>query len=63
MFFDVGRKIVRPVILGNEIEVGNRSGADGSQKGFSARIPDRGGGKSGKQIGVIRSGSHQVFFG
>ena len=63
MFFDVGRKIVRPVILGNEIEVGNRSGADGSQKGFSARITDRGGGKSGQQIGVIRSGPHQIFFG
>ena len=63
VLFDVRRKIVRPVILGDEIEVGNRGWADGSQKGFSARITDRGGGKSGKQIGVIRSGPHQIFFG
>jgi hypothetical protein len=58
MFFDVRRKIVRPVILGNEIKVGNRSGADSGQKGVSARITDRGGRKSSKEIGVIRSGSH-----
>jgi len=63
MFFDVRRKIVRPIILGNEIKVGNRSRADGGQKGVSARITDGGGGKSSKKIGVIRSGSHQIFFG
>jgi hypothetical protein len=63
VFFDVRGKIVRPVVLGNEIKVGNRRGADGGQKGVSARITDRGGGKSSKEIGVIRSGSHQIFFG
>ena len=63
MFFDVRRKIVRPIILGNEIKIGNRSRVDGCHKGVSARITDGGGGKSSKEIGVIRSGSHQIFFG
>jgi len=63
VFFDVRRKIVRAIILGNEIEVGNRSGVDSGQEGVSARITDGGGGKSSKEIGVIRSGSHQIFFG
>ncbi len=58
MVFDVRRKIVRSVILGNEIKVGNRSGADSGQKGVSARITDRSGGKSSKEISVIGSGSH-----
>jgi len=38
MFFDIRRKIMRPVILGNEIKVRNRSGADGGQKGVPARL-------------------------
>ncbi len=63
MFFDVRRKIVRPVIPGNEIKVGDRSGADGCQKGVSARIADRGGGESSEEIGIIRRGSHQILFG
>ena len=57
MFFDLRRKIVRPVILGDEIKVGNRSRVGSGQKGLSARITDGGGGKSSKEIGVIRSGS------
>ena len=58
MFFDVGGKIVRPVILGNEIKVGNRSGVGSGQKRVSARITDRGRGKSSKEIGIISGGSH-----
>jgi len=57
MFFEVRRKIMRPVIPGNEIKVRNRSGTNGSQKGILARIADGGGGKSSREIGVIRSRS------
>ena len=63
MFFDVIRKIVRSIIPGNEIKVGNGRRVDGSEKGAFARVTDGGGGKSSNEIGVIRSGSHQVFFG
>jgi hypothetical protein len=63
MFFDIRRKIMRPVILGNEIKVRNRSGADGGQKGVPARVTDGSGGKSSQEIGVIRSGSQQIFSG
>ena len=61
MFFEVERKIVRPIIPGNEIKVGNRGRVDGSQKGIFARVTDGGGRKSGNTIRVIRSGSRQVF--
>jgi hypothetical protein len=63
VLFDVRRKIVRPIIPRNEIKVRNRSGVDGGPKGLSARITDGARGKSGKEIGVIRSGCHQIFFG
>ena len=63
MLFDVRRKIVRPIVLRNEIKVGNGSRVGSGKKGLSSRITDRGGGKSSKEIGVIRSGSRQVFFG
>jgi hypothetical protein len=63
MFFDIRRKIMRPIILGNEIKIWNRSGTAGSHKGVPARITDRSRGKSSPEIGVIRSGSQQIFFG
>jgi hypothetical protein len=63
MFLDGRGKIVRPIILRNEIKVGNRSRVDGGQKGVFAGITDRGGGKPSNDIGVIRSGSHQILFG
>jgi hypothetical protein len=55
MFFDVRRKVMRPVILGNEIKVRNRSGTNGGQKRVPARITDGSGGKSSQEIGIIRS--------
>ena len=58
MFFDVRRKIVRSILLGNEIKVGNRSRVDSGQKRVSARITDGGGGKSSEEIGIISRGSH-----
>jgi hypothetical protein len=61
MFFEVERKIVRPIIPGNEIKVRNRGRVDGSQKGIFARIADGGGGKSCNTIRVIRSGPRQIF--
>jgi hypothetical protein len=61
MFFEVERKIVRPIIPGNEIKVRNRSRVYGSQKGVFARVTDGGGGKSCNTISVIRSASRQVF--
>ena len=63
MFFDVRRKEVGPIIFGDEIEVRNGSRVDRSQKGVFAWVTDRGGGKSRNEISVIRSGSHQIFFG
>jgi hypothetical protein len=61
MVFDVRGKIVGTVILGYEIKIRNRSGTDGSQKGVPARVTDGRGGKSGQEIGVIRSGFQQIF--
>ena len=58
VFFDVRRKIVRPVIFRNEIKIRNGSRMNGGEKGLSAGITDGGGGKSGKEISVIRCGSH-----
>jgi hypothetical protein len=63
MFFEVGRKKVGPIILGDEIEVRYRGRMDRSQKGVFPRVADGGGGKSRNKIGVIRSGSHEIFFG
>ena len=57
MFFDITRKIVGPIVLGDEIKVGNGSRVDGGQKGVFAGITDGGGRKSCNAIGVIRSES------
>jgi len=62
MLFDIRRKIVGPIIFRNEIEVGNRSRVDGRQKGYFARVTDGGGRQSNHEVGVVRSGSHQIFF-
>jgi hypothetical protein len=63
MFFDVRRKKMGSVIFGDEVEIGDRSRTDSCQKGVFARVTDGGGGKSSNEIGVIRGGSHQMFFG
>ena len=63
MFLDVRRKKMGSVIFGDEVEIGNRSRLDSCQKGVFARVTDRGGGKSNNEIGVVRGGSHQMFFG
>jgi hypothetical protein len=63
MFFDVRRKIVGPIIFGDEIEVWNGSRVDGRQKGFFAWVTDGSGRKPNNQIGVVRSSSKQMFFG
>ncbi len=63
VLFDIRRKMVRPVVLRNEVKVRDGSRVDSGEEGVSSRVTDRGGGKSRKEIGVIRSGSHQVFFG
>ena len=63
MFFDVRRKIVRPVILGDEIKVRDGSWVDRSQEGVLTRVTDGSGRKSSIEVSVIRSGSHQMFFG
>jgi hypothetical protein len=61
MLFEVERKIVRPIIPGNEIKERNRGWVDGSQKGIFARITDRGRGKSCNTIRIVGSGPRQVF--
>ena len=63
MFFEVGRKKVGPIIFGDEIEVRYRGGMDRSQKGVFTRVANGGRGKSQNEIGVIRRGSHEIFFG
>jgi len=63
MVFDVRRKNMGPIIFGDEIEIGDRSRVNGSQKGVLSGVTDGGGGKSRHQIGVIRSRPHQMFFG
>ena len=63
MVVEIGRKVVRAIILGDEIEVRYRGRMDRSQKGVFTRVADGGRGKSRNKIGVIRSGSHEIFFG
>jgi len=63
MFFEVGRKKVGPIIFGDEIEVRYRGRMDRSQKGIFARVANGSRGESGDKIGVIRRGSHEIFFG
>ena len=63
MFFDVGGETVRPIILGDEIKVRDGSRVDGSQEGVFAGVADGSGRKSGNDIGVIGSGSHQILPG
>ena len=63
MFFEITRKIVGPIVFGDEIEIRNGGRMDGSQKGVFTRVTDGCGRKSCNAIGVIRSGSQQVFFG
>ena len=63
MLFDVRRKIVRPVILGDEIKVRDGSWMDRSQQRVFTGVTDGGGRESSLEVSVIRSGPHQVFFG
>jgi hypothetical protein len=63
MSFDITGKIVGPIVFGDEIKIRNGSRADGSQQGVFSRVTDGGGRKSCDAIGVIRSGSQQMFFG
>ena len=61
MFFDIRRKIVGPIIFGDEIEVENGSRVDGRQKGFFARVTDGGRRKSYHKISIVRSSPQQIF--
>ncbi len=63
VFFDFGRKIVGPIVFGDEIEVRNRSGVERCPKRFLTGVTDGGGRKPNDEIGVVRSLFAQMFFG
>jgi len=63
MLLDVRRKIVGPVILGDEIKVRDGSWMDRSQQRVFTGVTDGGGRESSLEVSVIRSGPHQMFFG
>ena len=62
MFYNISRKIMGPVIFRDEVEVGNRSGVEGSKNGIFSRVTDRCGGEPNKEVSVIGSGLQQMFF-
>ena len=63
MFFEISRKIVGPVVFGDEVEVGDRGGGEGSKDRVFSRITDGCGGESIHEIGIIRARTQQIFFG
>ena len=56
MFFDLRRKIMGPVVLRNEIKIGDRSGIEGSKNRIFSGVADRRGGKPAEEVGIVRSG-------
>ena len=62
MFFDVRREIVGPVVLGDEVEVGDRSRVEGSMDGVFSWVTDGCRGKPIHEIGIVRGRPQQIFF-
>jgi len=60
---DIRRKTVGPVVLGDEVEVGDRSRVEGSMDGVFSRVTDGRRGKPIHEIGIIRGGSQHILFG
>jgi len=60
---DFRRKIVGSVILGDEIEIGDRSRVEGRQQRILSGAANGGWRKPGSKIGIIGGRSEQVFSG
>ena len=56
MVFDVRRKIVRPIVLGDKVEVRNTGRVEGSQNRVFSRVTYGSRRESLNEVGVIRGG-------
>src|SRR4030067_2682122 len=63
VFFKTLRKMMGSIIFRDEIEIGDRSGVEGSSDGFLSRIADGSWREPGKKVGMIWRRSEQMFFG
>ena len=63
MVFNIRRKIVRPIVFGDEVKIRDRSRAERSKEGGFPRITDGGGRKPLNQISIVGGGSQEMFFG
>ena len=54
MFCHRRREVVRPVILGDEIKIGDRRGMQGGEEGVFSGVANRRRRESGIEIGIVR---------
>jgi ribosomal protein S28E/S33 len=63
MFFDIRRKVMGPIVFGDEIEIRNRSRVKSSMERVLPWVTDGGRGKPVSDIGIIGGRPSQIFFG